>query len=96
MASELIAVVAIVGALTGASLNAIRAWYQAPEDVKFSWKNFGGGLLASMLPALAVVNFVNLESQAALGLVSLFVSQALAGAGASTLMSQAHQPAKKV
>lgn len=89
MVTEVIAAVAVSGALVGAALNCVRAWYQANEP--FSFKKFAGGLISSMIPALAVVNFVNLDSQASLGIVALFVSQALAGAGASTLLSKVHE-----
>ena len=90
MVAEAVALIAVSGALAGAGLNSIRAWYQAPDTEKFSWKKFAGGLIASAIPALAVVNFSALNNMAAEGMVALWVVMALAGAGASTLVSKAH------
>lgn len=75
----------------GAGLNAGRAWYQAPEGERFSWKKFLGGLTSGGLAALGVVNFVTLPEQATQGLVALFIGNALLGAGASTALSQLHK-----
>jgi hypothetical protein len=91
MVSESIAVIAVTGALVGAALNAIRAWYQAPDGEKFSWKKFGAGLVSGGLSALGVLSFVTLPEQAAHGNVALFVGNMLLGAGASTALAKAHE-----
>lgn len=93
MVSDLIAMIAVTGALTGAALNAIRAWYQAPEAETFSWKMFVGGLISGGLAALALINFSSLTDQA--GLPALFISNALIGVGASTLVAKAHEAKAK-
>lgn len=89
MVAEAVAALAVAGALTGAGLNAIRAWYQAPEDEKFSWKRFSGGLLSGGLAALALVNFLQINVDEAGGYIATFIGFALQGAGASTLISKA-------
>lgn len=88
--SEIVALVAVLAAVTGAGLNAVRAWYQAPETEKFSPKKFFGGLISGALSALAVVSFLELNVEAAGGYVALFVSHALMGAGASLGMAKLH------
>jgi hypothetical protein len=89
--SEIVAVVAVFAALVGAGLNAIRAWYQAPEDEKFSWRKFSGGLVSGGLSAVAVVSFLELNVEAVGGYVALIVSHILLGVGASTLVAKAHE-----
>ena len=91
MASEMIALIAVAGALVGAGLNAGRAWYQSPDTEKFSWKKFLGGLTSGGLAAIGVVNFLTLPDQAAQGLVALFIGNALLGVGASTSVAQLHK-----
>ena len=89
--SETIAVIAVLAALTGAGLNAVRAWYQAPETEKFSFKKFAGGLISGGLAAVALVNFSNLDVSGPGGVVALFISNALLGVGTSTLVAKAHE-----
>ena len=91
MVSETIALIAVFGALTGAGLNSLRAYLQAPESEKFSFRKCFGGLVSALLPAMAVVGFADLDQLAATGIVALFVTEALAGAGISTILSQAHK-----
>lgn len=91
MVAESIALIAVIGALAGAGLNAVRAWYQAPEEEKFSWKKFVGGLVSGGLAAVAVVSFTTLPEQAAEGNIALFVGNMLLGAGASTVIAKAHE-----
>jgi len=91
MVADSIALLAVGGALTGAGLNSIRAWLQAPDTEKFSFKKLFGGLTASIIPALAVINFLSLDPQSAGGNVALFITMALAGAGATAVVSKAHE-----
>ena len=92
MVSEVIAAIAVSGALTGAALNSIRAWYQSPETEKFSVKMFFGGLASGGMAALALINFQTLAADA--GFIALFISNALLGVGTSTLLSKAHEATK--
>jgi len=89
--NETIALVAITAAVFGAGLNAIRSWYQAPDTEKFSWRKFAGGLISGGLAAAALVNFANLDVSGSGGIVALFVTNALMGAGVSTAIAKAHE-----
>jgi hypothetical protein len=91
MVTETVAIIAVSGALLGAALNSVRAWYQAPDTEHFSWRKFVAGLTSGSLAALGVINFVTLPEQAAEGLVALFIGNALLGAGASTALAQVHK-----
>lgn len=91
MVSEIIAAVAVSGALIGAALNSIRAWYQAPEAEGFSKKKFVGALISGGMAALALINFSQLAALAAEGYIALFITNALVGVGASTLIHKSHE-----
>lgn len=93
MVSETIALIAVLGSLTGAGLNAVRSYQQNPDPaVKFSYRKLFGAFLASTIPALATINFVALADTANMaGITGLFVLMALAGAGASVVVSASHK-----
>lgn len=95
MVTELVAAVAVFGALIGAAANSTRAYLQSPESEKFSPRLFFGSLLAAMIPALAGISFGTLAGIAgANGLIGLFIMTAFSGTGASMVVSAAHKPAK--
>lgn len=91
MVTETIAAIAVGGALTGAALNSVRAWYDAPEEETFSKKKFVGGLVVGGLAALGIVNFGEIATTSANGIVALFVTMALAGAFAASAVSKLHK-----
>lgn len=93
MVTEVIAAIAVAGALTGAGLNSIRAWWQSPDTEKFSVKMFFGGLASGGLAALALINFTTITAES--GYIALFIQHALLGVGSSTLLAKAHEAATK-
>jgi len=91
MVTELVSLIAVLGATVGAGLNAARAWWDAPDTEKFSWRKFVGGLVSGSVAAFALINFTAIgDTVSSSGYIGLFIIEALAGAGTSTLFSKLH------
>jgi hypothetical protein len=90
--SELIAIIAVLGAIVGASLNTVRAYFEAPPTEGYSFKKLFGALIASSLLAISAINFVTIvETAGTLGYVALFVLSALAGVGISSVTHKSNK-----
>ena len=88
--NELIALIAVGSAVTGATLKTIQSKLDKGED--YSFKKLAGALMGSAMLALSVVNLAEIQNQVStLGYVGLFVLNALAGAGIASTLAAAHK-----
>ena len=88
--NELIALIAVISAVTGATLKTVQAKLESEES--YSFKKLAGALIGSSLLAVSVVNLVEIQTQVTtLGYIGLFVINALAGAGIGSVLSSAHK-----
>lgn len=90
--SETIALFVVLAAITGATLTTVRAYFEAPDTEKYSVKKLGGALIGAVLFSFTVVNLVNIPEQlTSLGLVGLFVLNAVAGSGIATILHKSNK-----
>lgn len=78
-----IPILLVLFALLGATLNVLRGYAKADSET-FDWRLFSGGLIASTIAAIALIQFVDVT---ALGPVATAIFGILTGFGGDSLAS---------
>ena len=96
MVSELFTGVALGSFVVGAIVSTLKGYWDAPQEIKYSFKKLFGSLLLSAFAATSTLNIASMVAQlpddlGMLGWVGLVITYALFGFGIDT----AHTALKK-
>ena len=87
--NELIAIIAIVAAATGAILSTLKGYWNSPDTESYKKGRLASSLIISIMTSFALVNFDIISDQlTSLGYVGIIVTYALIGFGTDAGLSQ--------